>query len=137
MNNTNNSKSLFEHKYSLEVNKPIIFTKKSNLNYKTRSLRYVIADNRQTKHFPSSAQEWCNSIYVYDKNYSKSLPVWDNNLMSLLKSYYSMYCGRKYLKKFEVLKTIHKNKRFRRLSINKIFVGKGHLKHTSNKAIVT
>ena len=136
MNNTNKSKKIFEYNYS-EINKPIIFVKKSNLKYKTRSLKYVIADNGQMRHFPPSVQEWCDSIYVYDKNYSKSLPVWDKNLMLLLNSYYSMYCNRKYLKKFEGLKTKHKSKRFSRLSINKIFVGKGNMKHTSDKTIVT
>jgi len=34
--------------------------------------------------------EWFNSIYAYDRNYIKSLPVADKHLMSLLKSYFNM-----------------------------------------------
>jgi len=34
--------------------------------------------------------EWFNSIYAYNHNYIKSLPVADKHLMSLLKSYFNM-----------------------------------------------
>jgi len=44
----------------------------------------------KTRHFTPAAQEWFNSIYAYDHNYIKSLPVADKNLMSLLKSYFNM-----------------------------------------------
>jgi hypothetical protein len=51
--------------------------------------------------------------------------------MKLLKSYYNMRVSSK------VLKIKHKINRFRRLSPRKVFVGKGELKHTNSKVIIT
>jgi len=53
--------------------------------------------------------------------------------MSLLKSYFNIHLSKKILK----MKTKPMQMRFKRLSTKRTFVGKGHLKHTSNKVIVT
>lgn len=51
--------------------------------------------------------------------------------MSLLKGYFSMFISHK------VLKTKYVSKLYRRRSPKKIFIGKGELKHTSTKVIIT
>jgi hypothetical protein len=111
-------------------NTPVIFNKKiKKLIFKP--LQYISNDTGVTRHYPPGAQEWYNSIYTYNKNLIKTLPVIDKNLMKLLKSYYNMGVSHK------VLKIKRKVNRFRRLSPRKVFVGKGELKHTNSKVIIT
>jgi hypothetical protein len=53
--------------------------------------------------------------------------------MDLLKSYFNAKLNKEFLKtKIKPLQM-----RFKRLSTKRTFVGKGHLKHTSNKVIIT
>jgi len=59
------------------------------------------------------------------------LPTADKNLMKLFKSYFNFFINNK------ILKTKRIANRYRKLSANKIFVGKGELKHTNNKIIIT
>lgn len=111
-------------------NTPIIFDKKIN-KFNLKHLQYVTNDTGKTRHYPPGAQEWFNSIYTYNKNQIKTLPVLDKNLMNILKSYYNMGISHK------LLKIKRRVNRFRRLSPRKIFVGKGELKHTNSKVIIT
>jgi hypothetical protein len=115
-----------------ETNKPTMFKKKSKIVV-SKPLTYIGSDTGKTRHFTPAAQEWYNSIYTYDSNYVKSLPIADKNLMNLLKSYFNIHLSKKILK----MKTKPMQMRFKRLSTKRTFVGKGHLKHTSNKVIVT
>jgi len=68
---------------------------------------------------------------LYNENYTKLLPVADKNLMLLLNSYFNFFIDPKTL----TIKRIAN--RYRRLSANKVFVGKGELKHTNEKVIIT
>ena len=120
-----------KNKFNLNINKPIIFMKKVNNISKTIPLKYVVNNIGQTRHYPPASQEWYNSVYSYNNNYIKLLPSADNNLMNLLKSYHSMYYGK------ELNKTVRMKKKNRRLSLKKILIGKGQLKHTSNKIVIT
>lgn len=83
------------------------------------------------KYFPSEFKEWNNSIYYYNNNYIKNFPVYDLNIDKLLKSYFDLYLNRKNNKSKFILS------KKRRLSLNKIFISKADIKHTSNKAIIT
>lgn len=118
--------SLASHTY----NTPLIFNKKKN-KVIFKPLQYISNDTGLMRHYPPGAQEWNNSIYTYNKNIIKTLPLIDKTLMKLLKSYFNMGVGHK------VLKIKRKINRFRRLSPRKVFVGKGDLKHTNSKVIVT
>jgi Mitochondrial ribosomal protein (VAR1) len=127
--NTNNS-SLKQLNSSIISNSPVIFKKKKNkVIYKP--LEYVVNDMGKMRHFPPGAQEWLNSVYNYNKNQTKTLPVLDKTLMNLLKSYYNMQINHK------LLNIKRRVNRFRRLSPRKVFVGKGELKHTNSKVIIT
>jgi len=112
--------------------KPTLFNKKSKIVI-NKPLTYIESDTGKTRHFTPAAQEWYNSIYTYNSNYIKNLPVADKNLMDLLKSYFNAQLNKEFLKtKIKPLQM-----RFKRLSTKRTFVGKGHLKHTNNKIIIT
>lgn len=116
----------------ININKPTLFNKKSNIII-SKPLTHIESDTGKTRHFTPAAQEWYNSIYAYNANYIKNLPVADKNLMDLLKSYFNAQLNKEFLKtKIKPLQT-----RFKRLSSKRTFVGKGHLKHTNNKVIIT
>jgi len=114
------------------INKPSLFNKKSKIVIR-KPLTYIKSDTGKTRHFTPAAQEWYNSIYTYNSNYIKNLPVADKNFMDLLKSYFNAQLNK------ELLKTKIKplQRRFRRLTTKRTFVGKGHLKHTNNKVTIT
>jgi hypothetical protein len=96
-----------------------------------KTIQYINNDTGKMKHFTPAAQEWFNSIYSYNKNYIKLLPVADENLINLLNSYFNFFID------YKVLNTKRIANRYRRLSANKVFVGKGELKHTNEKVIIT
>lgn len=111
-----------------------IFNKKIN-NSKFKVISFLKKENdlNQTIFYPPASKEWFNSIYAYNKNFLKSLPVADKVIFKLIKSYFNFYNRQDEIKvKFRRLRT-----RFRRLSINKIFVSRAELKHFSNKVIIT
>ena len=94
------------------------------------------------RHFVPASQEWYNSLYTYNKNYPKTIPVADISLMKLFKGYfnYGIRLGGKFLKKPKKSQN-HQIRalpmRYRLLSTKKAFVGKGDLKHTNNQVIIT
>lgn len=133
---TNNLVSFkYENRLNLDIkdSKSLIYSKKikkSTIN----TLHYVNSDNGKTRHFPPASQEWFNSIYAYNKNEVKSLPVLDNKLLKLLKAYLNARLSGNILR---IKKRRRKNKRIIRRSLRRILVGKGDFKHTSSKVIIT
>ena len=121
-----------EKSKTIDSNKPTIFNKKSKVQT-SKPLVYIESDTGKTRHFTPAAQEWYNSIYTYNTNYIKSLPIADKNLMSLLKSYFNSKLNKEFLK----MKIKPLQRRFKRLTTKRTFVGKGHLKHTNNKVTIT
>jgi Mitochondrial ribosomal protein (VAR1) len=137
------------------LKEPLIFSKKKRKGLKAIPLNVKISDIGHMRHFTPAAQEWRNSVYAYNKNYTKLLPAADSNLMSLVKSYFNFYfkkkknnSKKKVYPKNSVIKgkkkgrgkhsiTIRKRSIFRNLSAKKIFVARGDLKHTSSKAVIT
>jgi hypothetical protein len=124
------NESLKISKDSLEVNKPLIFDKKANQST-IIPLKSMKTNVGMIRHFPPASQEWDNNIYAYNSDYIKSLPIADKNLMKIVKSYFNMYFSNK------ILDVKQLNTRFKRLSVKRIFVAKGELKHTSSKVIIT
>lgn len=114
--------------YTDNIVQPFVF-KKNKSPIKTYS--FINNDTGKMRHFTPAAQEWYNSIYSYNSNYIKLLPSADKNVMKLLKSYFNFFVNNK------ILKTKRIANRYRKLSANKVFVGKGELKHTNNKVIIT
>ena len=99
----------------------------------TRALRDASNKNNigETRHYPPATKEWFNSIYSYNKNFIKTLPIVDKIVNKLIKSYFN-------------LSPLYNNKkssrvqvRFKRLSLNRILVSRAEMKHTNNKVIIT
>ncbi len=85
----------------------------------------------ESRHYPPANKEWFNSIYAYNKNYLKSLPMINKIVNKLIKGYFNL----------SPLKNKKKSRRvqirFRRLSLNRILVSRAEIKHTNNKVIIT
>lgn len=106
----------------------IIFKKKKS---SIKTISYINNDTGKMRHFTPAAQEWYNSIYSYNKDYLKTLPTADKNVMKILKSYFNFFIN------YKLLETKRIANRYRKLSSNKVFVGKGELKHTNEKVMIT
>lgn len=81
------------------------------------------------KHFPAASKEWINSIYVYNKNIYKLLPIIDKTIISIVDSYFNLYSTLLDKK----IKFNYRRKKIRKLSLNRILVSLGELKHTNDK----
>lgn len=86
-----------------------------------------------TRHYPPANQEWSNSIYAYNKNLIKSLPVTDNLVNKILESYFNLSLFHDKIKN----KSRRLRIRFRRYTVNRIFLSRAEMKHTNNKVIIT
>jgi len=85
----------------------------------------------ETRYFPPFSKEWKNSIYVFNLNNLKNLPLYNININTLVKNYFNLYFNHKFINnKF-------RSPRIKRLSLNKIFVSKAEIKHTNSKATIT
>lgn len=87
----------------------------------------------KAKHYPPANKEWFNSVYAYNKNAIKLLPITDQVILKLVKSYLNIY-SRKLENK---TRSRRLRIRVRRLSTNRILVSRPELKHTNDKVIVT
>lgn len=111
------------HVYNLNNNTTNNLTKNENENYNVIDF---------TKHYTPNNQQWCNSIYVYNKNYVKYIPVLDNIINSLILSFFNMTFT--FTKN---IRSVHRRITYKRKLINKIFVSKALLNHTNDKIIIT
>ena len=114
----------------LKDDRPILLGKKVK-KIVAKPYVYIYSDTGQTRHFTPAAQEWYNSIYAYNNNYINLLPIADKNFMNLLKAYFNLRIND------NISKAKYIPNRYRRMSAKKIFAGKGELRHTSNKVIIT
>ena len=103
-----------------------IQNKVKNGNVKNR----FISEYKNIIYYPSSTREWFNSIYTYNKSYTKSLVAIDHILNSLFRNYFSMLNY-----KIKILfKRRHNNKS--RYSANKIYISKPEIKHANSKLFI-
>jgi hypothetical protein len=144
--NNNNEQLIFDPSVNnkLSINRPFIFVKKQKKDFKVISFKVKTTDTGKPRHFPPAAQEWSNSIYAYNINYNKLLPVADKSLMSLVTSYFNFYKKKTKIKikprirKGKLQKiTIRKRSIAQGLSANKIYIAKGNLKHTNSNVLIT
>jgi hypothetical protein len=108
-----------------------VFTKKINNQYKLVPFNTSYNQTGETRYLPPVSKEWKNHVYNYNSNNSVNFPVYDLNINSLIKGYFSMYFNNK------ILNSKFISQRKKRLSLQKIFVSKAEIKHTNNKAIIT
>lgn len=91
--------------------------------------KHIYNDTGLTRHFTPATQEWVDGMYTYNKNTIKTIPVSHKTIMSILNSYFKF--------KFKSHKIKEISTRYKRLSVNKIFIGKGMLKHTNDNVFIT
>lgn len=85
------------------------------------------------KHFPSSTREWNNNTFYFNKMTLKLIPIATNTSIYIIKSFFNLY-------NIKLERKIRKErllKRFKRLSLNKIYISNGGFKHTNNNVIIT
>jgi len=128
----NNSNTITKKNLIIKKKNIFLFNKKMSNCYKIIPLE-IRKNSGIIRHFPPANKEWINSIYSYNKDNIKYLPIKDNILFYFIKSYFNLYNS-------NGQKKINMNNirmRFRRLSILKIFVSKAEIKHTSSKIIIS
>ena len=128
--------------YDVKSDKKDLYIKRKNIsalnqanytiNKSTKSQNYVL----KAKHFNPANKEWFNSIYVYNKDITKTLPYISKNLSRFIKSYFNLYSN-----KLRNLVKKHKSRRFElkraRQAVKKILVSEPESKHTNNRIIIT
>lgn len=117
---------------SVSLASATIFKKNLRRNHKTVLLREKKGDVGKIKYLPSFSKEWKNTVYSFNKNTLKNIPVNDININKIIKGYFNLYFkDNKYTgSKFILLKR-------RRNLLRRIHVSNAEIKHTNNKAIIT
>jgi hypothetical protein len=102
----------------------LIEIKKKSSNFFLSESEKILNRRGEIRHYSPAIKEWFNCVYVYNKNYFfKALPITDKIINRLIKSYFNLNPDKFF--------------RFKRLSVNRIFVSKAEMKHTNNKVIIT
>lgn len=84
------------------------------------------------KHFPSNSIEWNNSIYSYNENNIKLLPILQKNVYNIVKSYFNMFAKIRFINR-----KLMTGKKLIRATIKRPFISKPTLKFTSDRVILT
>ena len=77
-------------------------------------------------------KEWFNSIYTFNKNSIKILPITTNIVYKIMKSYFNMFYN-----KIEKTKSRRKDIMARKWSSRKIWISRPEIKHSNNKLTIT
>jgi hypothetical protein len=85
----------------------------------------------KARYFPPYSKEWKNSIYVFNFNNLKNLPLYNININTLIKNYFNLYFNHKFINNKFI------SPKIKRLSLNNIFVSKAEIKHNNSKATIT
>ena len=82
-------------------------------------------------HYSPATREWRNSVYSYDKNYTKTIPIADKVVNKNMSAFFNItpIINQKKSKRIQV--------RHKRLSLNKILVSRAEMKHTNDKVVVS
>ena len=96
--------------------------------------KIVFGNVGNIRYFPPATREWKNSVYSYNQNYMKNLPIYNIIINNLIKNYFNLSFKREFLgAKYIHIPEFLKKKRF---SLRKIFVSKAEVKHTNSKALI-
>lgn len=135
MNNKNlihksQDKSIFVGKTS-----PFSSSKSSDLNNNTGKVPFnVFGYSLKNTGYISSTNIWNNSVYSFNQNYIKNIPSVDNIVNKMIKSFFTINALDNNMegKKSKLIQ-----RRYKRLSLNKILVSKSEIKHSNNKVSIT
>jgi hypothetical protein len=110
----------------------LILRKKVQNNIHLENKYNELDREKTSKHFPSSTREWKDSVYTFNKNNLNLIPSADLNSINIIKSFYSLFNSELEKK----LRTKRLSTKYRKLSLNKIYISNGEFKHTNNKVII-
>ena len=119
-----------------KINKYIIErNRKKNLDISTKLKNFKVNDSNfiDFSNKKGMKQEWPNSVYSYNNNYEKNLPILLNMAYDIIKSYFFLYSNK--LEKSTGLRRLRIKSR--RSKTNRIFVSRPTLKHTSTNVLIT
>ena len=85
----------------------------------------------ETRHYPPANKEWRNSIYAFNKNNIKSLPVQDKMASKTIKSYFNLSNNKKLARSRRMRNLIRRN------TVKRLFVSRPEIKQTSDKVNLT
>jgi len=110
---------------------------KRNLNrfYQSKTQSIEKKDEKirgETRHYSPANKEWSNSIYAYNKNSIKTLPIKDKLASNLIKSYFNFVPKTKSKARSRRMRNL-----IRRNSTKKIFVSRAEVKQTNDKVVIT
>jgi len=109
-----------------------ILKKNINNKYKLILFNKKIKDSGEIKHFPAYFNEWQNTVYSYNKNKMKNIPINNININKLIKIYFDLF-----FKNNRFLNSKYVYRRKIRHFLKKIYVSKAAIKHTNSKAVIT
>lgn len=121
---------------SQEKNKQIIDTKSNlfSVTYAGPLDENKVSIVSKKKSYTSPTSIWTNSIYSFNQNYIKNIPSVDKIVNKLIKSFFTINALANNIRG-KKLKLIQR--KFKNLSLNRIFVSKSEIKHSNNKVIIT
>jgi hypothetical protein len=114
-----------------------ILKTKQNSNYtllnkynKSITIKDEINKANNIIYYPSSNKEWSNSVYSFNKNYTKIIVTNFRIINNLFRSYFNMFEKK--------IKILYKRRRVtkRRYSANKVYISKAELKHTNTSITI-
>ena len=92
--------------------------------------------NKSKKYFVPDTKEWYSSIYSYNKHYIKTLPIYNNTINQIIKSYFNLFYKNNLNTLTYKSSNINETKVLKQLS-NKVLISQIEVKHTNTKVIVT
>lgn len=129
--NTNFLKENSENLNTVNLQSDIFFKNINNNKYKL--VPFNIKENYvgENKYSPAASKEWKNNVYFYYNKNMKNLPVYNIYIYKLLKHYFNMFF------KNRIILKKHISWKRRNWSLNRIFLSRPEVQHTSSKAIIT
>jgi hypothetical protein len=110
-----------------------------NRTFNNKKEKIILENNLDySKYSSATSKEWNNSVYTYNKNSIKNLPVINKTINKIMVNYFDFF-NSKIERKLRILLNEKRELKikFRRSSIQKIFISKTTTKHFINKIVVT
>jgi len=110
-----------------------IFNNNLKINSKPINFRTKVGDVGKIKYLPSFSKEWKNTVYSYNKDELKNVPLNNIHVNKIIKSYFDLYFKDSRYTGSKLAIPIKKRRAF----LRKIYVSNAEIKYTNNKAIIT
>ena len=106
----------------------------SNLNNKFNSIPFSRSENDlgDIKYLPPVSKEWKNTVYYYNNNNMKNLPIYNINANKIIKSYFNLH-----FTSHKFIDSIFRGRKKRRNFLRRIYTSKLETKHTNSNIIIT